>query len=70
MALDEADREWVKLIAKDLAYQVNKDVLQEHVKNCPFAKKMVVGKAYIVGICIGVGVASSGISVGLLKLIM
>ena len=58
MALPKADQDWVKLIAKDVAYAVNKEVIAAHIQSCPHGQKMIVGKWLIVGIFVGCAVAS------------
>ncbi len=60
MALTQDDKDWVKLIAKDLAYEVNKLVVSEHIKTCPHGVNLKVRKAFIVGVCIGTGIAAGG----------
>lgn len=58
MALSELDREWVKLISKEVAFAVNKEVTIQHIENCPHGKKIVLGKWLVAGIFIGCAVAS------------
>ncbi len=55
MALSHDDKEWVKLIAKDVAFAVNKEVLKEHINSCPYGKKMLIARSAVIGICIGIG---------------
>jgi hypothetical protein len=60
MALTDEDREWVKLLVKDVARQVNIEVLRNHVDTCPVLQKIAVSKAMIVGLCVGAaGIGSS-----------
>jgi len=58
MALTEADKDWIKLLARDVAFEVNKEVIATHIESCPHGQKMLVGKWLIVGIFIGCAVAS------------
>ena len=44
MALTEADKDWIKLLARDVAFKVNKEVLISHIASCPHGQKMIVGK--------------------------
>lgn len=53
MALTEQDREWIKLTSRELTYQVTKDVLEEHIKTCPFGQKQIQIKHIIYGVLIG-----------------
>lgn len=55
MALSKDDKEWIKLIAKDVAFAVNKEVLKEHIGSCPYGKKMLIARAAITGLCVGIG---------------
>ncbi len=58
MALTKEDKDWIKLLARDVAFKVNKEVLVTHIASCPHGQKMVVGKWLIVGIFVGCAVAS------------
>ena len=51
--LSKDDKEWVRLIAKDLCFAVTKEVLKEHVKSCPYGKSLL----FMIGVCIGSGLA-------------
>ncbi len=58
MALTEADKDWIKLLTRDVAFRVNKEVIATHIKSCPYGQKMIVGKWLIVGVFVGCAVAS------------
>lgn len=58
MALTEADKDWIKLLARDVAFKVNKEVLVAHIASCPHGQKLLFGKWLIVGIFVGCAVAS------------
>lgn len=58
MALTEADKDWIKLLARDVAFKVNKEVLISHIASCPHGQRMIVGKWLIVGVFVGCAVAS------------
>ena len=69
MSLSEQDKEWVKLVARELAFAVNKEVIAEHIKNCPHGQSILMSKWFLVGVCIGCSIAGSGISLALARLI-
>ena len=69
MPLSKQDRDWVKLIAKELAFKVNKETLELHINSCPYGKKLLFGKASLIGVCVAVGTLSTGVGFGLAKLI-
>tara|TARA_R100001530_G_C4256609_1_gene139331 strand:- start:368 stop:586 length:219 start_codon:yes stop_codon:yes gene_type:complete len=60
MSLEPGDREWCKLISKEIAYTINKEVIAEHIKTCPFGMKLLVGKYFCIGIAFGIGLVSGG----------
>ena len=64
MALTEGD----KAQCMEIARAIIKEVLDEHVKSCPHGFSLNMLKAKFIGVCIGVGVVSSGISAVVLKI--
>ena len=58
MTLSETDKEWVKMLAEKVAFEVNKEVIATHIASCPHGQKMIVGKWLIIGIFVGCAVAS------------
>ena len=65
MALDEGD----KAIMHDIARCIIKEVMSEHIKTCPHGQAMLRTKILLVGICIGSGIASGGLVLGVTKLV-
>lgn len=70
MMLSKDDREWVKLISREVAFKVNKEVLAEHIKTCPHGKSILITKCLLVGVCIGSGLISSGVAIAVARLII
>jgi hypothetical protein len=60
MALSEQDKDWVKLVAKELAFEVNKEVMATHVTDCPVGKKVTGMRNIMLGIGIGLGLTIGG----------
>jgi hypothetical protein len=58
MALTEQDRDWVQLTARELTFEVTKEVLAEHIKTCPLSQKQINYKHLIIGIVIGVTIVT------------
>ncbi|HEG43242.1 MAG TPA: hypothetical protein ENH94_04245 [Phycisphaerales bacterium] len=58
MALNDGD----KAECKEIAREIVKEVLVEHVKLCPHGQFLRIAKARIIGILIGVIVGTGGIS--------
>lgn len=69
MALSEADREWVKLIARELAFEAIKETLVLHVEACPHGKNLGKFKAWLVGVIVGCTLVGGGGGYVLAKLI-
>lgn len=67
MALSEQDRDWIKLTSRELTYEVVKNVLIEHIANCPHGQKQLTYKHLIVGIVIGAslfgGIGGAGFAI-------
>ncbi len=65
MALNEGD----KAECKEIAREIIKEVLLEHIASCPHGKSLLVSKWFLVGVCIGCSIAGSGISLAMAKII-
>ena len=68
MGLSEQDKEWVKLISAEIAERVTEKVILTHIVGCPYGKMMAASKAFMIGVCIGSGLAGGGLAVGITKL--
>ena len=66
MALSEGD----KNTCRELAREIIKEVLIEHIKSCPHGQSILASKMLLVGMCIGSGFASGGIVFGLIKVFL
>lgn len=49
MALSREDREWVKLIAEKLAFEALKATLGDHIKACPYGKRITLFRGMVMG---------------------
>lgn len=63
MALTDGDRAEIKEMAREIV----KEVLTEHVQACPHGQSFALLRARFVGICLGVGVGSGGLAAAILK---
>lgn len=70
MALSQDDKDWVKLISREVAFQVNKEVIASHIKSCPHGKTLLASKWFLMGVCIGSGFAGGGLALGVAKIIV
>ncbi len=57
-----------KAECKEMAREIVKEVLIEHIASCPYGVRMKVVTSRIIGIGIGIGMASGGTMFGLAKL--
>ena len=69
MPLSDQDREWVQLTARELVYQVTKDVIAAHIKSCPHGKFLLTSKWFLIGFCLGPGVIGGGVGALTIKLL-
>ena len=74
MALNDADREWVKLIGEKLTYQVIKEALpgyiKAHLMACPTGIFVNRAKWILAGVIFGVVLNGAGLLVIASKLLM
>lgn len=54
---------------KEIAREIIKEVVKEHISSCPHGKTILASKMFLTGICIGSGCAAGGVAMGLAKLI-
>ena len=54
---------------KEIARAIVKEVLAEHVDSCPHGRTLQSSKMFLVGACVGSGLASGGLVLGLSQLI-
>jgi len=59
MALTEQDR----IECKEIAREIVRDVLYEHIQNCPHHQAYLINRARFIGMFLGV-IAASGLSSG------
>ena len=60
MALTSQDKELIKLQAREIAFEVSKEVLAAHIKMCPHGKALLVSKWLLVGILAGTSLIGGG----------
>jgi len=65
MALNDGD----KAECKEIAREIVKEVLSEHIASCPHGKTILASKMMIVGLFIGCGFTGGSLALGLAKLI-
>jgi len=58
-----------KAECKEIAREIIKEVLLEHVISCPHGRTILASKMLLIGMCVGSGLASGGIVVALARLI-
>jgi len=63
MALNDGD----KAECKEIAREIIKEVLKEHIVMCPHGMLIARGKAFIIGLCIGSGACGGGIALAIAK---
>ena len=51
--LTDDEKEWVKLIAREVAFQAVKEATLEHIDSCPHGKRFSMFRAWLIGVAIG-----------------
>lgn len=64
MALTEGD----KAQCMEIARSIIREVFSEHIKSCPHGQVLNVLQARFIGICIGIGMASGGVTSAIMYL--
>ena len=63
MSLTDGD----KAECKEIAREIVKEVLKEHIGSCPFGQKQIRDRALLVGACLGSGLGGGGLLFAVLK---
>ena len=66
MALTDGD----KAECKEIAREIVKEVMVEHIASCPHGKSLLASKMFLMGMSIGSGAAGGGIALALARVIM
>lgn len=66
MALNDGD----KAECRELAREIIAEVMVLHIVSCPHGMAMLKTKVFLVGICIGSGLASGGLVITLARFIL
>jgi len=66
MVLNDGD----KAEFKEIAREIIKEVLIEHIASCPHGRTILVSKMFLTGICVGSGFAGGGLALGLARLLL
>lgn len=51
--LSKDEKEWVKLIAREIAFQAVKEATLEHIDSCPHGKRFSIFRGLLIGVAIG-----------------
>ncbi len=65
MALTHAD----KLECKEIAREIIKEVLAEHIQSCPHGKTLLVGRAFVIGIIMASSILGGSAGAALIKVL-
>ncbi len=68
MGLTREEKDWIKLKARDTAFEVTKEVLAEHIKSCPHGMAILKAKWLLIGVTLGPTIAGTGLGFVLAKL--
>jgi len=58
------------LHCKEIAREIIREVLIEHIASCPHGKTVLASKMFLAGVCIGSGFAGGSLALGLAKLLI
>lgn len=65
MALTEGD----KAECKEIARVIINEVIRYHIASCPHGKTLMASKMFLIGICIGSGLAGGGLALTLARIV-
>ena len=63
MILGPDEKEWIRLTSKEIINQVVSGVIEAHILNCPYGKKISSFKQLLIGIGIGALIFGSGLGI-------
>ena len=66
MSLSEGDKDTCREIAREIITEV----IKYHIESCPHGKTLMASKWFLVGICIGSGLAGGGVALALAKVVL
>lgn len=66
--LNAQDKDWIRLTARELAFQAIKETLSIHIQSCPHGMAMIKAKWLIIGVSIGPMLVGGGAGFALAKL--
>ena len=67
--LSKQDSEWVKLVAREIAFEAIKETLSEHVQSCPHGQNIARFRAWMMGLGAGLGLVGMTSGYAIAKLI-
>ena len=70
MTLSQEDREWIKLVSRELIREVTENIILEHIRACPHGRSLLVSRWFLVGLSVGCGMCGGGIGFSLAKAIL
>jgi hypothetical protein len=63
MEMSPAEKEWIRLVSKEIVRQTISGVLAAHIRSCPHGQKQYGFKQLLLGIGIGAGIFGSGFGI-------
>lgn len=66
MALTDGD----KAECKEIAREIVKEVLAEHILSCPHGRSLSASKMFMIGLCIGSGFAGGSLALAAAELLI
>jgi len=58
-----------KAECKEIAREIIKEVLIEHIKSCPHGVSLARDRVLLLGVCIGSGIGGGGLAAGVIGLL-
>jgi hypothetical protein len=66
MALSEDEKNTIREIARE----IGAEILVQHVNSCPHGKELAKSKAWVLGLCVGSGIAGGATVMGISRLLV
>ena len=70
MSLTEEDKAWVRSTAEAIVREVSIELFKSHVMACPHGKTLLIMRWLVIGLLLGIGVASGVTWAMAIKLLM
>lgn len=68
--LTDDEKEWIKMVAREVGFQVVKEATAEHIASCPHGKNLGKFRAWLIGVAVGCSLGGGAGGFALAKIML